>query len=300
MDTSISLADAHDKLRWAKYHFEILRSQIEPFEQRDSHSISVEVNADTGEYVFHVHGLEVTDPDWGLMIGDCLHNARTALDYVMVRLVAMVTGQDPADVGDVQFPIYDDPKKFASRTGGLAKEPAFSGYLTPIEELQPFNAFNPSVWGTYDSRIKAGLRDPSLPYALDRLSALDNIDKHRIVHATWLGTRFGGYLRISDDAPDGFRPIGGGTTLDPLEDGAQVGQYTFEAPLPSEWAPTEMQMKGYFPLQVSFPDPSPVKGVLEILPWCLSGVEAVLAIFAPVFDEGKPPLPVTAVKTVRG
>ena len=60
-----------------------------------------------------------------------------------------------------------------------------------------------------------------------------------------------------------------------------------------------MQMKGYFPLQASFPDPSPVKGVLETLPWCISGVETVLAIFAPIFESGATPLPVTAVRTIR-
>lgn len=291
----ISLDDAWDKLRWANQHFDVLRSQIEPFEQRDSHSIRVEADPDAGKYEFYITGLEVPDPDWGLMIGDCLHNARTALDYVMVRLWALVTGQDPQDVDRVQFPIYNDPKTFASATGELRKELAFSGYLAHIEALQPFNSWNPSVWGFGDDATPA-----SLPHALDRLSLLDNIDKHRVVHATWNGVRFWGGSSVFRDAPASFRGIASSTTIDPLEDGAEVGHCFFEAPLPGEWTPTEVQMKGYFPIQVAFPDPSPVKGVLEILPWCLSGVDAVLAIFAPVFQHGMPPLPVTAVRTVRG
>ncbi len=147
----LSLDDAWDKLRWAKKHFEVLRGQIEPFEQRDAHRISVEVDVERGEYKFYVSGLEDPDPDWGLLIGDCLHNARTALDYVMVRLWAQTTGQDPRDVGNVQFPIYDDPGEFASKVGRLRKNLPFSGYLARIEELQPFNAFNPSVWGVVRS-----------------------------------------------------------------------------------------------------------------------------------------------------
>jgi hypothetical protein len=290
-----SLDDAFDKLRWSKYHFEVLRAQIEPFEQRDTHSIRVEVDPETGKYEFYVFGLEVPDPDWGLMIGDCLHNARTALDYVMVRLWARITGQDPGDVVSVQFPVYNDPKKFASATGEARKELAFSGYLARIEELQPFNTWNPSVWGFGLDKTPA-----SLPSALDRLSFLDNIDKHRVVHATWVGTKFGAWLTAGSDAPASYRSVGGSIPHEPLNDGAKVGEWTFQTPLPGDWKPSEMQMKGYFPLQVSFPDPSPVKGVLEILPWCISGVEAVIEIFRPVFESGAPPLPVTAVRTVRG
>ena len=281
---AIDLTDAFDKLRWSKHHFEVLRSQIEPFEQRDTHSVRVEVDPDAGKYEFYVTGLEIPDPDWGLMIGDCLHNARTALDYVMVRLWALVTGQDPKDVSHIQFPIYNDPQKFAS-VRERHKELAFSGYLATIEALQPFNCWNPSIWG-FGGTPSGQFKTPaSLPGSLDRLSSLDNIDKHRVVHATWVGTKFGGWLNVGSDAPEGYESIGGSSTFDPLENDTKVGDWTFNTPLPGDWRPTEMQMKGYFPIQVAFPDPSPVKGVLEILPWCISGAEAVIEIFRPVFEN---------------
>lgn len=289
------LNDARDKLRWAKKHFQILRSQVEPFEERDSHTISVEIDADQGKYTFYVHDLEVTDPDWGLMMGDCLQNARTALDYVAVALWARITGIAPEDIKGISFPVYNDPQQPPPAIGKMRKEPAFSGYLARIEELQPFNAFNPSVWGWGPNATPAGL-----PFALDRLSSLNNIDKHRVIHATWLGVEFGGWFRLDRDAPDDFVPLTGSTTLDPLKDGAQIGEYLFQPPLSRKWKPSEVQMKGYFPIQVAFPDPSPVKGVLEVLPWCLSAVEAAITIFAPVFENATTPLPVTAVRTVRG
>ena len=71
----------------------------------------------------------------------------------MVRLWALVIGQDPSDIDrrDIQFPIYGlDPAnpdadaafaaargKYESAVGELRKEPNFSGYLARIHELQP-------------------------------------------------------------------------------------------------------------------------------------------------------------------
>jgi hypothetical protein len=288
-----SLDDAFDKLRWAKEHFEVLRRQIEPFEQRDAHRVSVTINENTGEYIFHVHDLEAPNADWGLVIGDCLHNARTALDYLVVRLFALVTGQEPRNVEAIQFPIYDDPGKFKSCTpvAEMRKHPPFSGYLARIEELQPFNRGNASIWGVGPHNWPV---IHPLPSALERLSNLDNTDKHRVVHAAWLGAASTGSQPVT--LPPGFKIVGGNTYMGPLKEGAEVGRWQFATPLPSEWEPDEMDMKRCFPLEVAFDEPLPSKGVLEVLPFCLWGVEAVLALFSPVFEEpARPPLPVTAI-----
>ena len=296
MSARPSLDDAFDKLRWARHHFEVLRSEVEPFEKRDAHTISVEVDADSGEYVFRVHNLEAPDPDWGLRIGDCLHNGRTALDYLMVRIVALVTDTEPRDVETVQFPIHDDPKAFASRIGSLRKQhPVFSGYLTRIEELQPFNVGNPSIWG-----MEAHGGWPlhhMLPMALKRLSTLDNIDKHRVIHAAWTGVDF---LRSNKvEPPTGFKFLSGGSTGVPLKDGAVVGNWRFGTPLPSTWEPSQVEMKRSFPFYVTVDQPPTLVGILEVLGLCLWAVEAVLTLFGPVFLDLQPPLPVTAIPSPR-
>jgi len=292
-----SLDDAFDKLRWARHHFEVLRSEIEPFEQRDTHRFTFEVDADAGEYVFHVHGLEPPHADWGLRIGDCLHNARTALDYLMVQLVALATGDEPRDVRTISFPVETERAKFARRVERLREDhPALSGYLTRIEELQPFNVGNVSIWGT------GGHGWPLihvLPPALQRLSALDIIDKHRVVHAAWLGHAWHRAPSISSFAPEGFTPGAGSMGMGPLEDGAEIGRWRFHIPLPEKWEPEQMDMKRAFPLEVAFDEPHPSKGVLEILPFCLWGVESVLRLFEPVFTRHAPPLPVTAIPNLR-
>jgi hypothetical protein len=310
----VDLTDAVEKLRWARHHLEVLRPQIEAFEQRDAHRISVSINHDAGEYVFYVHDLEAPHPDWGLIIGDCIHNARTALDYVVVRLWSRITGIPPGEVRDMEFPIHsvwlppepdnadvekawanarDTFKSFVAKCG---KQPGFSGYLATIEQLQPFNQQNPSIWGFNEWGWG---RSAALPNALDRLTRLDNVDKHRVPHAAWAAIDVFGAPNIDKFAPDDFKSIGGGTTFGLLEDDAQVGSWRFQTPIPHEWQPEEMDVKRCFPLQVALGDPSPFQGVLEVLGLCLWGVESVLTIFNPVFANGQPPLPVTAIAEPR-
>jgi hypothetical protein len=286
----ISLFEAREKARWAEHHYEVLRPEIEAFRNRDDHRITVDVNAETGQYEFRVFDLPSPEPDWGLRIGDCLHNARSALDYLMVRLYALATEQDAKDVEAIQFPVCDKPERWNSSPSvqKFRKEHPLSGYLARIEELQPYNMHNPSVWGLG----KIGMPEASLvPGALAKLSAWDNLDKHRVIHAAWLG----GALKWAEPpVPPGFKSINASTTYGALEDGAVIGHWTFETPLPRQWTPTEVEMKRYFPIDVAIDEPIQlVTAVLIVLPLCLWTVKAVLDLFEPVFSEGKPPLPVT-------
>jgi len=282
------------KARWARQHYDSLWPEIDALQKRDDHRITVEINANTGEYVFRIFDLPTPNPDWGLRIGDCLHNARSALDYLMVRLYALGTAKDPKDIEAIQFPVCDSPGAFAgSRTvQEFRKHPALSGYLARVEELQPLNEHNPSVWGR-SGPLTPGGRHAPVPLALSKLSAWDNLDKHRGIHATLLS----GAVQFihNPPSPAEFKLLHRANTHDPLEDGAETGRWRFETPLPSAWTPTEVDMKRYFPLEVSIDLLLPPKAVLQVLPLCLWGVDQVLALFDPVFAHGQPPLPVTAI-----
>jgi len=285
----VSAAGAWGKLKRAKEHFDVVRTRVEPVDRGDTYRVTLDIAPDTGEYVFRVQDLEPLDPDWGLIIGDCLHNARSALDHLMVSLFALATGQEPADIGNVQFPIHSDPKRFARATVELRKHPGFSGYMARIEELQPFNWGNTSIWG----RTQLGLPVQSLVGgALERLSRLDNVDKHRIVHPVWLGHAIVGHERI--DFPEDFTLEHEDSSGEALENGAEIGRWRFATPLPHEWHPSEVDIKRHFRLEVSLNEPHLFKGVLEVLPFCLWGSACVLRLFDPVFASNGPPLPVTA------
>jgi hypothetical protein len=224
----------------------------------------------------------------------------------MVRLVTLATQKHPRDVSSIQFPIYSEREKFASAVGELRKHPVLSGYLARIEELQPFNRGNPSVWGEVDISAEALITwvpvQHPLPAALNRLSILDNIDKHRIIHTAWLSVQFDrdrpGEPPMEEilKVPRSFIVQGGGINLGPLEDGAEVGSIEFRDAFPADWEPDQVDMKRQFAPRVSLQDEMDrPAGVLDVLLSCVWGVEAVLTIFRPVFTDLRPPLPVTAI-----
>lgn len=285
----VSVAGAWAKLRRAREHFDVVRSKVEPVDRGDTYRIILDIDPDTGEYVFRVRDLEPLDPDWGLIIGDCLHNARSTLDHLMVSLFALATAQEPASIERIQFPICSEPGGFTRATGKLRKHPGFSGYLTRIEELQTFNLDNPSIWG----RNQFGLPMQSgVSSALEKLSRLDNMDKHRIVHPVWLGHAVVGHERI--DFPEEFSIEHEESSGEVLENDAEIGRWRFATPLPYEWYPSEVEVKRHFRLEVSLSELPLFKGVLEVLPFCLWGTACVLRLFDPVFRSNEPPLSVTA------
>lgn len=299
--TPPSLDDSIDKLRWARRHFDSIRHDIEAFEQTSEHTFSVDVDPERGEYVVYVHHVPQAPEDWALAIGDVVHNARTALDYLMTSLLSLVTGQEPQTIDEIGFPIYDERSQFHGATRGNAKlheQPAFSGYLARIEELQPYNVGNPSVWGTVPWGTGRHPMIHALPAALQRVQRLDIVDKHRALQRLWVGVR--PQLRdISELAPDDFRSVGGSRSWAPLTEGAEVSRWRFVTPLPHEWQPSQEDMRALFPLQVSVGrGPDPFTGVLEVLALCIWGTHSVLELFAPVFSDHKPPLPVTAIRNI--
>lgn len=290
MNTKPSLNDSWSKLRWASSIHASLQTEIEAVERQNSHGFTVEVDSDSGEYNFYIHNLPVLDRTWGLRIGDCLHSARCALDYLMVSLVALGTGKDPQEVEDVQFPIYKERNRFNGAIGELKKNQILAGWLSRVEELQPYNAGNPSIWGWSEDGF-GDERMPPLPYGLDRLTMLDNIDKHRCILHPYIRSR----LWVGSlDVPPEFKSINSSMPMEPLEEGSLVGTARFETPLPYSWEPIQEDLLRNYPIQVSFNEPSLDKSVVRVLAYCLWSVEATLRIFEPVFTHRSPPLLVTA------
>lgn len=101
---------------------------------------------------------------WGVLIGEFVHNLRSALDHLVWELVIHATG-DPPTSKKTQFPIFQTPEGYESRS-----EPYIRGVSSAAEAMiratQPFNALEPA-------------KNP-----LWMLHELSNFDKHRTLHVT--------------------------------------------------------------------------------------------------------------------
>lgn len=123
---------------------------------------------DDGWYVGKFGIVKPPPTDLALIVGDALHNARSALDQSIY-----VTSRAPAKVrGYVSFPIYRDQLEYLKVSGKpplSARDRAIAGvpkkYWAIIDDSQPYNR-------RYE--------------LLEALRAFDNADKHRLVHITFL------------------------------------------------------------------------------------------------------------------
>lgn len=160
------------------------------------------LDADTGRYFagepyrfvreYHpegsrVAGLAITEepPErLALVIGDYLHNARAALDYLAWQLV-LASGITPN--GRTKFPISKDPRLKKKRRSGVVVEPGVSApILAVVESLQPYHAPDPAL------------------HPLWLINELSNIDKHRTLHpiVAWVrGAERFDVLSPGDDTP---------------------------------------------------------------------------------------------------
>lgn len=111
----------------------------------------------------YIKVLRVPDPSIGLLIGECATALRSALDYLAVRAVA--SGPAASSKSNLpQFPITDDPAKWASAKGGIkGSTPEFRAAV---------KAFQPAFRTDENASL------------LSMLAWLSNRDKHHDLHMT--------------------------------------------------------------------------------------------------------------------
>ena len=166
-----------------------------------------------GEKVWFVHGAPALPSTWlAVLIGDCLYNARSALDHLAWQLV-VVNCQSPST--HTAFPIFNDPslyKRFSKRKLDGMHDDA----VAAIKDIQPCYGrnrhWNRTLWA---------------------LETLGNIDKHR--HVNLLVTSTSGAF-WSHGLPVDARTF---MHYGPLEDGQVV------AKVPGEHADVDLHLRPY-------------------------------------------------------
>jgi hypothetical protein len=154
------LDGARTKVVRASDHLETLDREARRFLDDYAHDLVIEEDPETGDQVIRVrYRRRVRPPErLDVIVGDAVHNLRSALDHVIWQLA--IIGRGPGERN--QFPVFDTPQQFKSRRNTYLKG-VLTKHRTMLETYQPYKRW-------YGAN------------ALQLIVVLNDIDKHRLVH----------------------------------------------------------------------------------------------------------------------
>jgi hypothetical protein len=161
-----SLDGVRIKVDRAKVHDRTVNGEIQQWDEAGVYTWAAEVRDDGHRHIWRAVNPPANNPQWSAMVGDCVHNLRSALDHLAWQLVRLSGTDKPQP--NFNFPIYDH--RPGTRKGWWPwsrKFPAMriARYIKPemfglIDGLQPYH-------GT-----ESGER-------LRLIGEINNFDKHR-------------------------------------------------------------------------------------------------------------------------
>jgi hypothetical protein len=161
MLTSALLDEARDKVCRGKEHYYALDMELQKFWDSKPSIVAHEYDEKQAKNLFRFKVQRVAPlSTWALIIGDAVHNARSALDYVAWR----IAGGDIGD-RDTLFPICECPGQFKA----IAKRRLSRVHPDAITEIGKFQPY---------------LRPNMQESALWLLETLENRDKHKLLTPT--------------------------------------------------------------------------------------------------------------------
>ena len=246
------LDDPRNKMRRAREHLEELSRETASYRATDTYSISREVSADGILAVYRITPTAIPGPRIGTIVGDIVHNMRSALDH-MVWQLALLKSSRPYRF--TAFPVFkDETEEHSKRICSVLRDvPEEAADL--IKRLQPYHAGN---------------EPENSPLWI--LHALWNTDKHStllpMAHVGWMPAYFG---------PGGSQKA--------LDDG------TIETTVPLE-VDEQMNLNERVSANVAFPLDSPGRGmeVVELLEMIYKALdELIFPALSAFFPEEEAP-----------
>lgn len=149
------------KIERAEKHIGELHKELTAFQRSHPYEITVEHNSQTGYDCLHIIPFESVPERVMCIVGDAVHNLRTALDYAASDIEFATTGQRTKFT---KFPIDDTRQKVENAINGGFKHKAPKGVCDFIlDVIQPYRGGNGEpIW---------------------QLHALDILDKHKLLIA---------------------------------------------------------------------------------------------------------------------
>ena len=179
--------------------------------------VTRKVNGSGLEHRLYLGDLPPIKPDWALVAGEILFDARSALDHLAYELhVRHFRGNVPGGVeGTTQFPIYEHERGWGLNSYRIRSLSVRD--RRALKNLQPYVSRNDALRWTR--------------FWLSRLSTWHNADKHRKLHLVTAAQHFTAVPEFP--AEYGFRHD---PRLGAVESGAHIATWTFTKP-PPEIAP---------------------------------------------------------------
>ncbi len=156
---------ARAKVDHAFKHLQALDIDLQIMFGSQAYAIGGHYKPEAAQVDLYALGHEFPVLAWGVRIGDCLHNLRSALDHITWQLACDHLGREPKwdERREIQFPIELTCKGY--RSAKIGKHLS-STYFEMLDKFQPYHA------GKLAKRQSLAI-----------LNRLSNIDKHRVVHA---------------------------------------------------------------------------------------------------------------------
>ena len=128
------LDSARLKVRRAEDHLKEIEKVMRDFWYANANGITLDPDPQTRGYIVRIAGSPRPPESLPLLIGDCVHNLRSALDHLMWQLV-VANHKKPSN--KTQFPVSVDSDDFWRRAGDDMAG-AHPEVKVRIEALQPY------------------------------------------------------------------------------------------------------------------------------------------------------------------
>jgi hypothetical protein len=159
MSTQSRIHGIRLKIERAKKHVRDLDSCIKSFLAKKPYTLAAKPHpiAEIRHTTLYVAHVDPVPDDISLIVGDAIHNLRSALDYLMWQLVEAGGGVPDRNI---YFPIAETAQQYQSAIGNREIQKITPNALHIISSVQPYQTLDQTLW---------------------LLHQLDIIDKHRLL-----------------------------------------------------------------------------------------------------------------------
>lgn len=243
-----SLDGVNLKIERARGHLNAIDETLEAFVKTAFEGCAPYCDVETQERGLKLGPLRYPDPSLVLVVGDFLHNVRSAFDHLAYQLVQFPTENGGSKTAEdkIAFPITDSPEAFERSKWKIRG--AAPDVEAIVERYQPYHTWErPFLWYLHE---------------------LNNWDKHRLLHLVENTLTQVGFIEVQALSIARGRPAG------PFEADAELARWKVKDGLDPE-----MDVGFYMATEVAFED-GPAAG------WQLHGtLESMLIEFDYAFGE---------------